>query len=267
MIYFVEGAPAVGKSYYSRKLKIKLERNRSVEYFKEEYKNPIDLLRQAVLSKTEYYNMLAELKDICTIEHYHVLENDIQDLITIVDDDVFFPYMHVKTQTDKQRDFFDSLYEKELDDGKCTYEKYCDTIIRRVQFFLQKMENKKDYIFEGAILHNPLFSILGFYNVQKEEIVRFYNEIESILSSIDYEFHYIYSDNLEKTIEYAIANRKHQSDYAWESGFELWFKQSQNYRDLYGKRGISLFANIIDEYEKYIISNVQFKTIKIKREV
>ena len=50
MIYFVEGAPAVGKSFYSRRLREKLEEKKEVVYYKEEYKNPIDLLRQAILS-------------------------------------------------------------------------------------------------------------------------------------------------------------------------------------------------------------------------
>jgi len=86
MIYFVEGAPAVGKSFYSRRLKGQMEEKKEVVYYKEEYKNPIDLLRQAVLSQTEYAHFMNKLRTLCSNETFELLERDITNSITSVDD-------------------------------------------------------------------------------------------------------------------------------------------------------------------------------------
>lgn len=267
MIYFVEGAPAVGKSFYSRRLKEKLEDKKEVIYYKEEYKNPIDLLRQAVLTQTEYANFLHQLRSICTDESFKMIERDIINSSTDIDNMVVIPFMHIKTYSEEQRMCLDSLYEKEMDDGKSLYNDYCEMLIKRTQKFLEEYEPEKDYIFEGAILHNPLFSILGFYNVSERELINFYKEIETLLSSVEYEFHVVCCNSINNAIEHAIASRKAQDSFGWQEGFDRWFCQSVNCKSFHGKEGIVLFSEEIACYERIILENVFPKYIKIKREV
>lgn len=267
MIYFVEGAPAVGKSFYSRGLKEELEEKKEVVYYKEEYKNPIDLLRQAVLSQTEYSHFMNQLKALCTNETFVVLERDIANAITRVDDMFIIPFVHINTYTDEQRRCMDSLYEKEIDDGKSLYKDYCEMIIKRIQKFLNEYESEKDYIFEGALLHNPLFSILGFYDVTERELLDFYKKIETVLSSVEYEIHVVCCDSIINAIEHAITSRKTQATFGWQDGFDKWFSQSVNYRDFHGKEGIVLFSKEIESVENFIIERVFSNYKKIKREV
>lgn len=267
MIYFIEGAPAVGKSFYSRKLKGKLEGKKEVVYYKEEYKNPIDLLRQAVLSQTEYTRFMDHLRTLCTNETFALLERDITNSITNVDKMFIIPFMHINTYTDEQRRWMDSLYEKEIDDGKSLYEDYCSMIIKRIQKFLNEYELEKDYIFEGALLHNPLFSILGFYDVTDSDLLDFYKKIEIILSSAEYEIHVVCCDSIRNAIEHAITSRKTQVAFGWQEGFDRWFSQSINYRDFHGKEGIVLFSQKIESVERIILERVFSNYKKIKREV
>ena len=267
MIYFVEGIPAGGKSFYARSLRKKLMQKKDVIYFKEEYKNPIDLLRQAFLTSAEYENLLIDLRNISSEDEYWALFEDIQGSISTVDNFICIPFMHIKTQNETQRKRLDSLYEKELDDGKCTYTEYCNMIIKRIQMFLQESTDDIDYIFEGALLHNPLVSILGFYNVGEAEIVQFYKIVNDILSTTEYEIHLVCCDNIDKAINHAVETRKKNTAFDWEKGFELWFKQSNNYKTCTGRDGIISFAKDVFSYEKLILAKVQFRQSKIRREV
>lgn len=267
MIYFVEGIPAGGKSFYARKLQEKLLSKKEVTYFKEEYKNPIDLLRQAFLTKEEYEVLLQKLRNTCTEDEYELLFTDIQESLTTVDDMICIPFMHIKSQNEAQRECLDSLYEKELDDGKCIYTDYCDVIVKRIQLFLQEAKEEKDYIFEGALLHNPLFSLLGFYDISDTEIIQFYKRINEILSTTEYEFHIVCCDSIDGAINHAVEVRKTDNAFGWENGFEQWFRQSRNYQEHTGREGIISFAKDIFYYEELILDSVPFIQKKIKREV
>lgn len=266
MIYFVEGSPAVGKSFYARKLQKEIESIRTVIYYKEEYKNPIDLLRQAVLTEEEFDFFMRTLKDLCIDEFYKEIQQDIYDSITEANGLFFVPFMHIRTQTKEQHNHLYSLYNKEIDDGKCSYSFYCDIIIKRLMAFLQNIENDKDYIFEGALLHNPLFSILGFYDVDKCEIIRFYKSIEKVLRQTEYEIHLVECDDTENVIMHALETRGNQ-DYSWATGFDSWFAQTCKYKDYKGKNGIVSFSKDIEQCENYILKNVPLKKTIIKREV
>lgn len=266
MIYFVEGSPAVGKSFYARKLQREMESFRSVIYYKEEYKNPIDLLRQAVLTEEEFDAFMMTLKGLCTNKFYKEIKQNIFDSITEANGLLFVPFMHIRTETKEQHNYLYSLYNREIDDGKCSYSFYCDIIIGRLMTFLQNAENDKDYIFEGALLHNPLFSILGFYDVDKCEIIRFYNSIEKILRQTEYEIHLVECDDTEKVISRALETRVNQ-DYNWVAGFDSWFGQTNKYKDFNGKTGIVAFSKDVEWCENYILRNVPLKKTIIKREV
>ena len=210
---------------------------------------------------------MCQLKTLCTNETFVLLERDITNSITCVEDMLVIPFMHINTYTDEQRRCLDSLYEKEIDDGKSLYKDYCSMIIKRIQKFLNEYEPEKDYIFEGALLHNPLFSILGFYDVAEREIIDFYKRIETVLSSVEYEIHVVCCDNIRNAIDHAIFSRKTHATLGWQEGFDRWFSQSINYADYHGKEGIVLFSKEIECVEGVILERVFSNFIIIKREV
>ena len=266
MIYFVESIPGGGKSYYSRKIDRKAEK-RTI-YYKEEYYNPLDLLRQAVLTNEEYKHFLSDVNGKCCNENeYLLIKARIEAVLTSLDDRVFIPFLHIDTSNESVNALLMNLYSYEYDDGFVPYTDYCETILKRLECFLHSCDPSVDYIFEGALLHNPLFTILGFYDLTDSEIIKFYECIYSLLSSYEYEIHLIEVDNIKKAIVATAHNRMMAGNLTWENGFDKWFIQTKNYSNLNGIDGIVAFSKDIINYEKMIIDTVPFKNKIIERRI
>ena len=200
MIYFVESIPGGGKSYFSRR-KYNNGKSKTI-YYKEEYYNPIDLLRQAVISKSEYIQLLEDIRGLCkSNELYQIVESNISKEITFLEDTVFLPFLHIDSKKQEVRDRLMKLYYREYDDGKVSRKKYCDILLKRLENFIVTYDRDTDYIFEGALLHNPLFTIMGFYDMNKNEIIEFYDKVYKLLCLTEYEIDYIHVDDVAKAIK------------------------------------------------------------------
>lgn len=264
MIYFVEGIPGGGKSSYSRKLYE--ESNGNAIYFKEEYKNPIDLLRQAVLSKEEYNRFCADIYNVCkNFADADEVYVQIKSSVTYLGEKVFLPYMHINTKNKTLKKALLSLYDKEVDDGKTKYDEYCNLIIKRLSYFIKCHKAESDYIFDGALFHNPLISILGFYKLPVERILCFYREIHSILKHSEYTVYLIHVNDIGSVIEKTAKNRYSLKGFVWQQGFEQWFSQTLNYKNNRGIKGIIDFAKEISDYEELVIREIPFNTKIIER--
>lgn len=266
MIYFVESFPGGGKSYYSRKLFKNAEQKTT--YYKEEYHNPLDLLRQAVLSKPEYEKFLLDIKELCNNEiEYKLIENRIFEELTVLEDKVFIPFLHIFSSNDRARNKLLELYNYEYDDGFVQCQEYCDTILKRLKYFLENYEQDINYIFEGALFHNPLVTILGFYDMKREKILEYYEKIYELLCPYEYEVVMIEVDDIRKAVYTTAQSRMSDGNSIWEKGFENWFKQTRNYSNLSGIEGIISFAEEIMEYENWLFASIPFKKKIIEREI
>lgn len=266
MIYFVESFPGGGKSYYSRNLY--KNAGKKTIYYREEYYNPLDLLRQAVLSKQEYDEFLSNIRELCIDRiEYELMEKSISRELTVLDDKVFVPFLHIDSSNEAIRERLLDLYKYEYDDGFVSCQKYCDTILMRLKHFLVCYERDIDYIFEGALFHNPLFTILGFYSMGKEEIIEYYRKIYNLLCPYEYEIVIIKVDDVENAIRLAAQNRRSAGNLTWESGFERWFKHTKNYSNLAGMEGIISFAKEMIEYEDKLLDTIPFKNKIIERRI
>ena len=266
MIYFVESIPGGGKSFYSRKL-YKSNKNKVI-YYKEEYRNPIDFVRQAVLSEREYKALLFEIGELCeNVNEAGNIEKIISKEITRVDDYIFVPYLHIIAPNEKIKYRLIDLYMKEYDDGMVSYQEYSDMFLKRLKAFLSTYDSNVDYIFEGALLHNPLLTIMGFYNLSKSEIVKFYNEIYRMLDCVQYEINMICVNSIEETIKLTAKNRVKAGDFAWQRGFEKWLKNTKKYSGLKEINGIISFAEKMNEFQKMICEEVPFQKKIIERRI
>lgn len=264
MIYFVESFPGGGKSYYSRKHFRKAEKK--TIYFKEEYHNPLDLLRQAVLSKEEYENFLLEIQDLCNNEAEYIdIKERISKEITVLEDKVFIAFLHIESSNVNVREKILNLYNYEYDDGFVPCREYCDTIMMRLKQFLESKDPDVDYIFEGALFYNPLVTILGFFDMGKDEIVAYYRKLFYLLRSYEYEIDIIRVDDIDKAIRITAQNRLMAGNSTWEIGFERWFDQTKNYSKLRGIEGIISFARDIEEYENMLLKEIPFNKKIIER--
>lgn len=266
MIYFVESFPGGGKSYYSQKLHKSAEKR--IIYYKEEYHNPLDLLRQAVMTRAEYKKLLSDIYELCSNEkEYRSIESRISEELTVLDDKVFIPFLHINTSNELVSNLLLNLYNYEYDDGLVSCKEYCDIILKRLNHFLVNYEQSSNYIFEGALFHNPLFTILGFYDMGKEEILGYYQSIYSMLCPYEYEIDLIKADDVKKAIFTTAQNRMSAGNLTWEKGFERWFKQTRNYSNLSGMEGIVSFAKEIIKYENLLLETIPFTNKIIERRI
>lgn len=264
MIYFIESIPGGGKTYYSRNLQNEISNN--VIYYREEECNPIDLQRQAVLSKSEYYDFLQTLDSL--FEDKEAAENikvEIECSLTKLNDLVFLPFMHIRTENKSAKKLLYSLYKNEVNDGMVVFEKYRDLLLSRISNFLEEYNKDINYIFEGALFHNPLITILGFYDMQYCEIRDFYEEIFRLLKDHKYVIKLIVVDDIDSTVRYTAKKRKDSKGFSWQEGFEMWFLQSNNFRSYKGVDGIITFAKEISKVELDLIRDIRFEADIIER--
>ncbi len=266
MIYFVESIPAGGKSYYARRKLEELGEN--AIYFKEEYFNPIDFLGQAMLTKKEYNDLISNI--ICYSnkkDSTDELINRIKVSTTVLDEFFFVPFMHLCTNDERVSDIILSLNDKVIDNGRVDFDIFCRLLIRRVLCFLDSYDLDRDYIFEGALLHNPLIPIIGYYDITVDDILSIYNRLYNILNQTNYIIEYVDVSDIRVAIKKAAIKRRNSSDFDWEKGFDCWFRKSKKYTNYAGLSGITKFAIELHDYQKKIIDEIPLKTEIIERRV
>lgn len=265
MIYFIESIPAGGKSYYARKTLNQLGGDAIL--YKEEYYNPIDVFRQALLTENEYSALLKSVQVTLPMEDVKKIISEFENGISQMDRFLFLPYMHASQSKIYISKYLPYLYQKEICDGQIHYSTYFEIILNRIRKFIQSKDSNKNYIFEGAILHNPLITILGEYSLSEDMILSFYWDVYKILRDEDYVFRYINVENVRQCVLYANQKRSNASEYNWMAGFDWWFKHSKNYSNYRGIEGIIAFSNSIKEIEEKILYQIPFEITKIERRI
>lgn len=260
MIYFVEGAPGIGKSYHARFLynQLKSNHNRKVVYYKEEYINPVDLLRQAVLDKDTYTGFLSKLRMICNDSEYRKICEQLKNQTTYLDDYIIIAFMHITCESDAVKKHLNSLYYYEVDEGNVSYDVYSKFLKSRISSFLENKDKNTDYIFEGAIFHNPMYTLLGRYEISDERLTSLYCDICKLLCREEYEVRYIKAKVIEEVVHQTIINRKSSNGYPWEKGFERWFLSTSAFKDFTGEDGIVKFAKIMVYKQQFLLDKVPF---------
>lgn len=266
MIYFVESTPGGGKSYYSQKIYRHAEKE--TVYYKEEYRNPLDLLRQAVLHKEEFDGFLDNIRNLCTDKLMASrMEERIAESVTVLDDLYFVPFTQIKPENEAIRSELSKLYYKEYNDGLVSCSAYCDLLYRRMDAFLSAGQPDIDYIFEGALFHNPLLNFLGFYDLQKKDLIDYYRKLYSLLNKTEYEIVLICAEDPESIIRTTIRNREQSGDHMWRQGFEKWFLHSKHYSDARDIEGIIAVSKDIAAYEQLLLKEIPFNRRIVERRV
>lgn len=102
-------------------------------------------------------------------------------------------------------------------------DEYMNLLVTLFRIFAKGTKSDETYIFEGALLQNIFFDLIGFYNVSYAELTEFYNMLISTLMHTDVRVHYLKTNDIYSTLHKAAQRRK---DKFWLQHFQDWVKSS-----------------------------------------
>ncbi|OUQ83821.1 hypothetical protein [Flavonifractor sp. An10] len=216
---FVEGLPGSGKSTFAYSLqKQLLEANDDVVYYKEETSQPVDLFRQAIIPQRVFEELLMKVSiktaQSMKANSYLLYEN------------VIVAYTKVMYKTLELQTVLPQLCKYDIGDGRVSFDIYKEHHFLLWESFVQTYGlTHRVYIAEGAILHNQLLDILGFYDISVEEILTYFNTLASIIRPLSCRTYLLLPDDIEKLITITIQERGMEPN-SWGAGFTKWMSLS-----------------------------------------
>lgn len=225
-IHFIEGIPGSGKSLLAETTTATSSVNPPIYFLEHHADNPIDVTRKAFLCDEEMAELIRDLEagiDVnCKyssedIERaIHKVTRRINGMNVIAYSNVYFSN---KTLTEKVY----SLQGKEVCNGLVNKDEYMNLLVTLFRIFAKGTKSDETYIFEGALLQNIFFDLIGFYNVSYAELTEFYNMLISTLMHTDVRVHYLKTNDIYSTLHKAAQRRK---DKFWLQHFQDWVKSS-----------------------------------------
>ena len=242
----IEGMPGVGKTTFSRSLynQISMATNNCNLYL-EETCQPIDLFRQAVLSKTEYNSL---------VHHYPDNEYELERNSFFTGEYQIIAYTMLTCAK-----LVEKLRAYDIGDGRTSFDQYKNYHLMLWKYFASTTHKKRtdwQYISEGSFLHNQLFDIVGFYTYTIDELLDYFGELINILSvsKLRIKLYYLYVTNIPRLVDNTIIERGVTAG-TWGAGFENWLKESPYGRNnsLIGRTGMIQAYSYIDELARIIL--------------
>ncbi len=262
-IHIVEGLPAVGKSTYSLALQSRLKRSKiPTIYYKEETSQPVDLFRQAVLKMDEYTALLS--MPLPTTFLAGLEQNSFP----------LGPYRIVAYTTldygpQVQKTILPIMRAHDIGDGRVPFTEYCRLHLYLWERFVKTAQSsQKNYITEGAFLHNQLLDILGFYDPPDSVLVSYYRKLMDIIAPLQPRFYYVYPSDIRLLIDNALSERGYEKG-TWGYGFERWLKNSVYGRKnhLRGRKGMVATCERLHETSLFVLDQIDADVDMIKRQM
>jgi len=198
MNIFIEGIQGSGKTTLIKKLSKDMKSHKT--FFESDY-NPLELAWCSYLDKEQYNKLLIKYPCIKDLTHK-------EDQFYVV------PY----TKTNKQDEtFYLEMEQYEIYNGRVSFQKFKEILFRRFKNY-----QSNDGIFECSIFQNVVETMLLFYQMTEEEVVKFYQELKEVMN-FNYRMLYIDSDHIRQNFLQAKKERVN------EDGHEMWFKFMMNY--------------------------------------
>lgn len=225
-IHFVEGIPGSGKSLFAETITATKTGRPPVYYLEHHIDNPIDVTRKAFLSNEELMNFIRDLESAIDEKCKYSLEDikqSVSDVTTKINRMNVVAYMNLYFANQRLSEKIYSLRDKEVCNGLIAKNEYMDLMVTLFHSFAQKAEPDETYIFEGALLQNILFDLIGFYNASYMEIRDFYNTLLAAFGHINIHVHYLKTNDIYSTLHKAAQQRK---DKCWLDHFQDWARTS-----------------------------------------
>lgn len=157
----------------------------------------------------------------------------------------------------------------DIGDGRTDFETYKRLHLLLWQNFVNKAQNKSCYfITEGALLHNQLLDIIGFYDLSEDMIISYFKKLIDIIGPMHPHLYYVYPSNIEMLIEHALSERGCEEG-TWGYGFFRWLRYSDYGQrvNLSGKDGLVSVCYRLHELSLLILENTKLNFDMIERKM
>ena len=270
MIYFMEGTLGSGKTtlaekYLSSFLK---QGTPTILYHEHDRNNPLDLTCRAYLDK-DCFREFKQRLIFAFQRNYGAEWKYANQKITMSTEpclDGYIVHLPALLNNKKINLELELLRDKIISGGDLPIELYLNIFYSRWERFFSNYDSDDTFIFEGALLQNPLIDLLACYQLKMEELLQIYNQLLLTIKKYQYSVQYIRVDNVFSIIKHAARERQGNIP-LWINSLIQWVENSPHGKknNLCGFDGVVAFCQTIDDTAQYLLDNTDFSYTYIER--
>jgi len=262
-LVFVEGLPGAGKTTCAKKIcELQKAQGRKVKRYREHEVHPVDMTRQAYLSVAEFKDIIKKIEKAWLNNNgkpSEAIQNLIQKESMQFNEHIVLAYWQLLFEYDifknpDEREILAELRSKEICDGNVSFSLYSDIYIKRFKDFVDKsISTDITIIFEGTLIQNILFDLIGYYMLSDNEIFEFYKKLERIIACLNPIIVYVNASHINDLVE-RTSKRKDM----WYEGMLNWISKSPYglKHNLSGIDGIIMFCEKRKKLDESILSHI-----------
>lgn len=219
-VFFFEGIHGCGKSTLAKEKAEELQRIYPNVHIvtRTEKPCPIDICRLAVFSEEEFEEFLHMIITLHS-EFKSTIKEQLMRFSSFEGNHYYVNWFEFLSQYHLwDRNLTSYALARELCDGKAGYEQYKEITRSRWQAFAETISDNTIYLFEGALLQHPITELLGYYEADYGNIIRFINTLLETMCKISTELVYVSTDQIEQLLLQTAKVRNAQG-YHWMDGF------------------------------------------------
>ncbi len=206
-LVFIEGIIGSGKTTLMAQLKNDLYYKKYKVYCFQEHKvdNPLDITRKAFITKAQYQDLISSFNSVNDGKFSHVIEEELLKNTILYEGKYVVAYSQIHTADIHIRRIIDDLQQYEYCYGKIDCQHYESCLLS----IYRNLRLQEGYIniFEGALLQNPLYDLITYYQYDVQHLVDFVQRLIDTLSSNKIIIKYITSNDVSSTITRAAQHR------------------------------------------------------------
>ena len=259
-INFIEGVPGSGKSTFLMSLP---DHPLYVPYFEHELSTTIDITRKAFLTSEQYEKFVNDMITLCVRVYGN---NDYLYGINKIKNNTIelCGYKIISLESLSFTD--ESLNKKiaelstyEISGKRVPIDEYFNVLKSLFDDFFYRFESGVYHFFEGALLQNILFDLVGVYQLTDLQIFDFYDNLIGYQHKRLFEVNLLWVDNIENVIN-KIAKERVNNSPLWIDSFIYYLEKSPygNSRGLKGMNGVVEFCSNLQKLMIKICKNNNF---------